>query len=355
MHVAQLVHLLKGDSYRAQRHRALASICVVEGWDCQKPALIIQWWTLLCTICIISWSVANAGLCFGNAARCVFRAPLVNFRHRTGDRLSLRIRRDYPVNPLSLRCMTEANDLLDIGEAARFLSVSETSLRRWTNAGALPCLRVGHRRERRFRRADLLAFMEDQPSHPTHGEAYPTAASTPPVLDGSILTHGDHLSGFYASDLGLITLSVRFILDGLEEGSMVYVAASARSNKRIASFLREKRPSLPRDIADRRLLFCEYQKGPRAQIKDFEVHLNKGVAAGLQSFRVLGETWEMRRKVSAGKFADYEATYDQIIAQRYPVVTLCAYDARRFSGVGVLDALKAHRDTFRYPLERALA
>jgi hypothetical protein len=197
--------------------------------------------------------------------------------------------------------------------------------------------------------------MEDQPSRPAHAEAYPAATSTLPPIDGSMLVHGDHLSGFYASDLGLITLSVRFILDGLEEGSMVYVVGSARSNKRIARYLKDKRPSLEGDIADGRLLFCEYEKGPRAQIRDFEVHLNEGIAAGLQSFRVFGDTWEMRRKVSAGKFADYEATYDQVIARRYPVVTLCAYDVRRFSGVGVLDALKAHRDTFRYPLERALA
>jgi hypothetical protein len=63
----------------------------------------------------------------------------------------------------------------------------------------------------------------------------------------------------------------------------------------------------------------------------------------------------MRKKVSAEKFAEYEAIYDQYIARRFPVVTLCAYDVRKFSGVDVLDALKAHRDTFRYPLERALA
>jgi hypothetical protein len=169
------------------------------------------------------------------------------------------------------------------------------------------------------------------------------------------LTYGDHLSGFYASDLGLITLSVRFILDGLQEGSMVYVVASERSNKRIAKYLKEKRPALQRDIADRRLLFCEYQKGPRAQLRDFEVELTKAAAAGIQSFRVFGDTWEMRKKVGVEKFDEYEATYDQVIARRYPVVTLCAYDVRRYSGVGVLDALKAHRDTFRYPLERALA
>ena len=52
---------------------------------------------------------------------------------------------------------------------------------------------------------------------------------------------------------------------------------------------------------------------------------------------------------------EYEADYDRLIARRFPVVTLCVYDARRFSGVEILDALKGHRDTFRYPLERALA
>lgn len=252
--------------------------------------------------------------------------------------------------------MADANDLLDIGEAAQFLNVSEASLRRWTNAGTLPCLRVGRRRERRFRREDLLAFMENQPSNSALKGRFPTTHSSASLLDGStMLTPGDHLSGFYGNDLGLATLSVRFILDGLQEGSMVYVVASSRSIKRIASYLKEKRPSLQRDIGSGKLLFCEYQKGPRAQIKDFELHLNKAAAAGAQSFRVFGDTWEMRRKVSAEKFAEYESIYDQYIARRYPVVTLCAYDVRKFSGVDVLDALKAHRDTFRYPFERALA
>lgn len=52
----------------------------------------------------------------------------------------------------------DAIELLDISEAAQFLNVSETSLRRWTNDGLLPCLRIGRRRERRFRRADLSGF-----------------------------------------------------------------------------------------------------------------------------------------------------------------------------------------------------
>ena len=255
--------------------------------------------------------------------------------------------------------MNDANDLLDINEAAQLLSVSEASLRRWTNSGLLPCLRIGRRRERRFRREDLLAFME-QPAvthrSPQTG-SHRTAALTARPLDGSItLTQGGHLCGLFANDLGRATLAVRFILDGLQEGSMVYVVASTRSIRNLTRYLKGKRPSLQRDIAAGRLLFCEYQKSPRAQIKDFETQLNKAAAAlGVQSFRVFGDTWEMRKKVTAQKFAEYEEAYDQLIARRYPVVTLCGYDVRRFSGEGVLDALKAHRDTFRYPLERALA
>jgi excisionase family DNA binding protein len=248
--------------------------------------------------------------------------------------------------------VADANDLLDIGEAARFLSVSETSLRRWTNAGILPCLRVGHRRERRFRRADLLAFMEQQPSRSPQSDAYRTGRPPEELIT---VTHGNHLCGLYGTELGRVTLAVQFLLDGLQEGSMVYLVASKRSIKQILRYLEKKRPSLHRDIASGKLLLSEYQKGPRAQIRDFEVRLKHAAAAGAQSFRVFGDTCEMRKKVSAEKFAEYEAAYDEFIARRYPVVTLCAYDVRQFSGVDVLDALKAHRDTFRYPLERALA
>src|SRR5579885_1283547 len=55
--------------------------------------------------------------------------------------------------------MLETQKFLTIEEAAAFLHVSETSLRRWTNSGKLPCYRVGGRSERRFLMEDLLAFM----------------------------------------------------------------------------------------------------------------------------------------------------------------------------------------------------
>jgi excisionase family DNA binding protein len=248
--------------------------------------------------------------------------------------------------------MTDETDLLDISEAARFLNVSETSLRRWTNSGALQCLRVGRRRERRFRRADLLAFTEQQPSRPVPTS---TGPAVQPPDDSLTLTLGGHLCALYDSDLGRATLGVRFILEGLQQGSMVYVVASVNATNHLLRYLKERRPSVQQDLAKGKLVFGEYEKTPRSQIRDFEVQLKKAAAAGTQSFRVFGDVWQMRKKGSAQRFAEYEAIYDQFIVRHYPVVTVCAYDVRRFSGVEVLEALKVHRDTFRYPLERALA
>jgi transcriptional repressor of dcmA and dcmR len=252
--------------------------------------------------------------------------------------------------------MTDETDLLDISEAASFLSVSETSLRRWTNSGALPCLRVGRRRERRFRRADLLAFAGHEPSRLAQADAQPNVSFPVTVHDESVpLTLSGHLCALYDSELGRATLAVRFILEGLQEGSMVYVVASARATSHLLRYLEEKRPSVQHDLTAGKLVFGEYSNTPRAQIKDFEVQLKKAAAAGTQSFRVFGDVWQMRKKGSAQRFAEYEAIYDQFVVRRFPVVTVCAYDVRHFSGVEVLEALKVHRDTFRYPLERALA
>jgi len=54
--------------------------------------------------------------------------------------------------------------LLTIEEAAQYLKVSKTSLRRWTNSGRLPCHRVGIRRERRFATSDLDRCVESPAS-----------------------------------------------------------------------------------------------------------------------------------------------------------------------------------------------
>lgn len=52
----------------------------------------------------------------------------------------------------------ENQPLLTMTQAADYLNVSKVTIRRWTNEGQLPCLRIGVRNERRFIEADLVKF-----------------------------------------------------------------------------------------------------------------------------------------------------------------------------------------------------
>jgi len=252
--------------------------------------------------------------------------------------------------------MNDPNELLDIGQAAKLLNVSETSLRRWTNSGRLRCMRVGQRRERRFRREDLLSFLEGHASDisPAAGALDPARTPEPSRVPVTI-THGSHLCGIYSTDLGLMTLAVPFLLDGLNEGSVCILLGRPPLRREVAKYLKKKRPRLQADIDAGRVILVNYSDSPHEQWDYYTRMISERVAVGVQSFRVIGDAWSMRSQLTEESFLEYESGYDRFIAQRHPVVTLCVYDARKFSGVELLHALKGHRDTFRYPLERALA
>ena len=100
------------------------------------------------------------------------------------------------------------SELLDIAQAAALLRVSEASLRRWTNAGRLPCRRIGGRRERRFRRADLMAFLEGDASETPARHAGPVRAG-PKSLTPSRDTPSD-ANSFVTSDSARSTPAFAF-------------------------------------------------------------------------------------------------------------------------------------------------
>ena len=149
--------------------------------------------------------------------------------------------------------MTADTELLDIRQAAALLQVSAASLRRWSNAGRLASFRVGGRRERRFRRADLLAFLE---SHPA--AAGPASAAAP--LDAA---HG-HLCGLYLSDAARVRAAARFLADALRAGGVSVLAAEPTVGNRILTQLERQWPSVQRDIKSGRLVLSRYAATVRA-------------------------------------------------------------------------------------------
>ncbi len=77
--------------------------------------------------------------------------------------------------------------------------------------------------------------------------------------------------------------------------------------------------------------------------------------SGRHSFRLLGDmAWALHQGMDVDELMEFEMRYNHSLARRFPVVALCQYDARKFSGTAILGALKCHQDTFRYPLARFL-
>jgi excisionase family DNA binding protein len=252
--------------------------------------------------------------------------------------------------------VNDSEDLLDIKQAAGFLGVSETSLRRWTNLGRLACLRVGGKRERRFRRADLLAFMEAQPVTDPPPRSQPSDPRQHSVIAGIPVTFGTHLCALYGNDAGRTKLAVEFLVEGLHPASVCFLNASAEARAQILTQLERGQGSLQPEIDARRLVFYKYCHTPQEQFDYWETNFVSAMSAGATSLRVVGD---MTSCLDAGMTLDevmeYEAGYDRILAKRFPLVTLCLYDVRRFESLEVLKALQGHTDMFRYPPERLLA
>ena len=162
--------------------------------------------------------------------------------------------------------MSDTERLLDIKEAAEFLNVSETSLRRWTNSGRLACLRIGRRRERRFRHADLLAFTELDQSVERAPPARVSRADSRTVAERVSVTHGTHLCGLYSTDEDRVRLGAQFLAGGLAPTGFCYVFGAESARASIVNELERREPSVARDRENGRLITGEYAPSPSLQL-----------------------------------------------------------------------------------------
>jgi excisionase family DNA binding protein len=251
--------------------------------------------------------------------------------------------------------MPDSDDLLDIKEAAEYLNVSESSLRRWTNSGRLRCMRIGLRRERRFRRADLLAQLALD-SAPTKGRrAAETTRASDKTIDRRTAPRDTHFGGFFASDEGRVRLASTFLEDGLRLGSSCFLVATPEIREEIVSEMASTRPRIQADIDNGRLTLTEHAETGAALLNYFERHLLSATKAGARDFRVAGIMHSFQRRIGHAALVEFEADYDRRIQHRFPIDSLCLYDVRLFTGVECLHALNGHRDSLRFPADRWMA
>src|SRR3979490_791564 len=221
-----------------------------------------------------------------------------------------------------------SDSLLNTKEAARFLRVSEASIRRWSDAGLLPARRVGRRRERRFAQVALFRFL-GQP-----GRLLPPAVAEPVqvLVGGAPVPVGTHIAPIYSTDLGGLRLSVPFLADGLRAGQPCFLVAHGDDLNRYARALRHDE-GIDFDGAVRRGELGVLD-GPGVNVTEaianWERLFGNALADGPVVIRVAGEMTSERRKfVSEAEMMAYEEAFD-VMARRFPVITLCQYDAREF-------------------------
>jgi len=244
-------------------------------------------------------------------------------------------------------------ELLNIKEAASLLNVSEISLRRWTDSGKLRCFRVGGKRERRFRRQDLLDFLENQSPATIHQTADPARRTSGILLEGIPIEYGKHICSLYETDRGRIKLAVPFLTDGLRRGDVCFLIAADEEKMHILEHLRAVIGDPGKVTETNQLVISDGMDSGEDMLEFLEHNFIKATQSGDRLLRVLGDmTWFLTKGLGQDELFDYENRYDKTLGHQFPVVSLCQYDARKFSGMAVVNALKSHEDTFQYPVTR---
>jgi excisionase family DNA binding protein len=241
-----------------------------------------------------------------------------------------------------------SNSLLNTKEAARFLRVSEASIRRWSDFGLLPSHRVGRRRERRFAQADLVLFL----GKPT-GQAPPARSEVLSLnIGGAFVPIRSHIAPIYSSDAGGLRLSVPFLADGIRAGQPSFLVATGAVLDRYARALTVDQGIDFAAVTESGRLVVLAGPGSNAAeaIANWERLFGKALAGGPSVLRIVGEMACVRPMFgSEADMLDFEEALDVMI-RRFPAVVLCQYDAREFDGEIMLRVLKAHPDMFELHL-----
>ncbi len=221
------------------------------------------------------------------------------------------------------------DSLLTVKQAAEFLQVSEMTIRRWSNAGLLPCYRIGRRRHRRFRLQDLQDYL---------ARGLSPAAEAGPALGfgGWELPGASHLTHLYQDPEEGLALGAAYLKQGLESGESVLLVAQ---RERIEGFLGTLAGlGLDRAPLGKRLHTSTGRDGPGEMAE----HIMAVAAGSRGGFRLLGDMlWSRGRGWSLEMLRELEEATSArlVLAGR---LFLCQYSLSRFSGREVMMAMETH-------------
>src|SRR6266571_816477 len=196
--------------------------------------------------------------------------------------------------------------------AARFLKVSEASVRRWSDAGLLRSQRIGRRGTRRFAESDLRAFAEaGRGGHGPRGGAR-KRRGTVEVGNLAVPIHG-HMPTFFETDEGRMRLSVPFLRDGIRRGQPSFLYAFDASRKAYLTALqREKSIDVDAALQDGLLvLLPKIDTSSRGFLGRWEQVLLQAMTGGPELIRIVGDMASVRQMFESDHdMVDFEASFN---------------------------------------------
>jgi transcriptional repressor of dcmA and dcmR len=217
--------------------------------------------------------------------------------------------------------------LFDIRETAEFLNVSEMTIRRWTNSGALKCYRVGGKRERRFRMRDLEEFIQDSQSD----------RLKPLGVRGHRVSDGSHMAHFYSGREEALGVSVPCVLEGLKNNEVVLVVMPPERSRDLMNDLELQGRSMDGDLQRGRLNFSSGMDSPKEMIRYLV-----GFTQKTDKFRVVGDmVWALKKGWSLAALRTLEEAGNSL-PSREGKLFLCQYSLEDFSGADIMMAAELH-------------
>jgi excisionase family DNA binding protein len=248
--------------------------------------------------------------------------------------------------------MPNGKKFLTITEAAEFLKVSKTSLRRWTNSGQLPCYRVGQRNERRFLVADLTAFFAGSfEVIPVQNPADNSGEEpTDPRITGKSPERRNHICTYYKSPKEQWQLFRGYFLAHLHEHARI-VYLYHREDAHLRNWLKQEGLDADELIQTGRLKLAStsetYLQGgffnTDRQLAYWRRIVEESLALGTRNLLLTGEMgWASTGAMGCDQLVPYEAALDHVL-EAYPWITVvCQYPVYQFSGATVFDNLLVH-------------
>jgi excisionase family DNA binding protein len=248
--------------------------------------------------------------------------------------------------------MGDEEKLMTISEAADLLKVSKASLRRWTNSGLLKSYRVGNRSERRFKLADLLAFVTTSNGTASLLEISRNAAAPGPAGEYASPAHEPrkHVCTFYKSPREQWQFFRSHFLEHIGSDARIVYLYHGDSD-RVINWIRGEGLDFEALRDNRQLLLLptteSYSIGGffnTARMLEFWRNIAaEAKADGIKKLLLTGEMgWANSDLPGHEQLVSYEAELDQML-EFYPWITVvCQYPVYQISGVTVYDNLCVH-------------